>query len=357
MSATYLLTLRPLEPYFFGNEKTFSFDPKTKADNRYFIRGERVPMQTTVLGALRYLLMPVKNADYRYTEEQHRRNAAMVGPASFDISRSGQTFGVIRKISPVFLAKGHQRFVRTPFDHNSAYTDCYHPFAEYESVDTESGPRLYSPDFNPKAGLADSYMNAQTGALVTIDEIFRFEERVGQNKGQDKKAFFKRQYSMLLDGWSFAVYVTLDTDQLEKDPDAKAALALLTAGAPVYLGQSKSTFIAKLQPEENKMADNIGKLLHPKALYCFGDGLVDPAVYGDCGFAAVQLRDYRSYQTRFTAKSETAGHLVGGITKGQMLYRLLCAGSVLIAEDPAKVENHFATPDCRMIGFNVTIKK
>jgi hypothetical protein len=63
MIQSYLLTLEPMEPYFFGNEKTFSFDPKSPADNRYFIKSERLPMQTTILGALRYLLMPMKKEE------------------------------------------------------------------------------------------------------------------------------------------------------------------------------------------------------------------------------------------------------------------------------------------------------
>jgi hypothetical protein len=343
-----------MEPYFFGNEKTFSFDPKTKADNRYFINGERMPMQTTVLGALRYLLMPVKHADYRYTPEEHRRNTDMVGPASFNIGKSGQTYGAIQKISPVFLAKGAQRYVRTPFDHNPAYGDKYQPFTAYGSVDTEYGERLYIPDFDPKAGLADSYMNAESGELVEIKTIFRSEERVGQNKGKEKKAFFKRQYSMLLDGWAFAAYVTLDTALLEGNPEA---LNKLLAGTPVYMGQSKSTFIAQLQQEDDKMDENIKELLQPNVLYCFGDGLVDPAIYDSCSFAAVQLRDYRSYQTRFENKGETSGRLMGGITKDQMLYRLLCDGSVLISDDPATLQAQFACRDCQKIGFNVTVKK
>ena len=95
MSKCYLLTLQPMEPYFFGNEKTFSFDPQTPADNRYFIRSERLPLQTTVLGALRYLLMPVKNSNYRYTHCQQQQNEAIIGSASFQMDGEKQSFGTI----------------------------------------------------------------------------------------------------------------------------------------------------------------------------------------------------------------------------------------------------------------------
>lgn len=74
------------------------------ADNRYFIKSERMPLQTTVLGTLRYLLMPVKNAGYSYSSEERMRNAAVIGPDSFVIGSTVQSFGAIKKIHPLYLA-------------------------------------------------------------------------------------------------------------------------------------------------------------------------------------------------------------------------------------------------------------
>ena len=57
------LKFTPLEPYFFGNEKTFSF-PNSKDGgqlrNSYLIKSESIPSQTTLFGTIRYLLLPHK---------------------------------------------------------------------------------------------------------------------------------------------------------------------------------------------------------------------------------------------------------------------------------------------------------
>ena len=67
----YLVTFKPVEPYFFGNEKNFAFrgqEKQMQLSNSYFIRSEKMPAQTTLLGVLRYLLLPVKRQDYGYTK-------------------------------------------------------------------------------------------------------------------------------------------------------------------------------------------------------------------------------------------------------------------------------------------------
>ena len=110
MATTYKISFKPVEPYFFGNEKTFAFPVKgenaSPSVSSYFIRSEDMPSQSTILGALRYLFLDHKNPDFKYTKEQAADNAKAVGPASFDIaSEDVQQFGLIRKISPVFISE------------------------------------------------------------------------------------------------------------------------------------------------------------------------------------------------------------------------------------------------------------
>ena len=52
--STYLVRLTPQEPYFFGNEKNLEFKGQKnrgQMTNRYYIKSERTPLQTTLLGA------------------------------------------------------------------------------------------------------------------------------------------------------------------------------------------------------------------------------------------------------------------------------------------------------------------
>lgn len=357
MSKSYLLTLRPMEPYFFGNEKTFSFDPQNPGDNRYFIKGERMPMQTTVLGVLRYLLMPVKNPGYRYTEAEQARNAAIIGPDSFGIDAPEQHFGAIQSISPVFLTCGTQKYVRTPFDHVVSETSRYTPFRDYRTVETDRGTQWFAADYDAKAGLPDSYMNAADGSLISAEALFSPEIRTSNSKGKEEKSYFKKQFLRLTDGWAFAAYVTLDTATLEGDPAARAVLHALEAGTAAYLGQNKSAFVLRLQPEENTLPEQVSRLLRPGTVYCLGDCLVPGTVYDSCLFAAVRLRDYRAYRTVFRRHTDEAGTYLGGISKSQELHKLLCAGSVLIPREPDTLPRSFHQPNCRAIGFNITVSR
>lgn len=354
MIQSYLLTLEPMEPYFFGNEKTFSFDPKSPADNRYFIKSERLPMQTTILGALRYLLMPMKKESYRYSNLEQMRNSAIIGPASFSMDGPEQDFGVIRQISPVFLMNNGQKFVRTPFDHCvKADRKHYTPLCDCETVMTERGEQLYFKDFSAKTGIPDSYMNVQSGELVEAEEIFHGIVRTGINRGRTERGFYKKQFIRMERGWTFGAYASLDLDILETDPDAKAALSAMMKGTTVFLGQNKSAFSVRLLPEEDTLAQTVGKLLRPDVLYCMGDACVDGDVYARCRFAVSQTRDYRAYQTVFSRNPDTS--YTGSVRKNARLYKMLRAGSILIPDLSRETLAYFRKEQLLKIGFNVTV--
>ena len=354
MSKTYLLTMRPLEPYFFGNEKTFSFDPKKPEDNRYFIKSERMPLQTTVLGALRYLLMPVKNAGYHYSAEEQSRNAAVIGPASFAIEGSEQSFGAIGKLSPVFLLQGQAKYVRTPFDHCPGVDDRYTPMVNGVEVTTEGGKCIYFPEYDPKKGIHDSFMNAEDATLVKASEIFSSTVRVGVNKLRKEKGFYKRQFAALCTGWAFGAYVELNEDCLAGDPAAVQALAELEAGTIAYLGQNKSAFAVSLKAEENTLSRLVASHLEKGRVYCFGDTLAKAAVYQKCKFAATMTRDYRAYSTKFVARDQGTRY-VGTVQKDARLYKLLSAGSILIPAEGERLSCCLSNTQCEIIGFNITV--
>lgn len=349
MNETYLLTLHPEEPYFFGNEKTFLFNADAASGNRYFIKGEPLPSQTTLLGAMRYLLMPVKNADFRYTAQEQLRNGRIIGEASFDLQQNKQSFGAIAKICPVFLLRENKKYVHTPFDHvrgpKEARNKSYVPFAKYHPVETDKEKKWFAADFNSKDGLTDTFMDIENGSIVETEEIFKTTTRVGIDKNKDKKAFFKKQYHILNSGWSFGAYVTLDTQLLQEDAQAHQNLEEMKTGTTVYLGQNKAAFTAKLLRQDDTMGAQIARWLRPDVLYCFSDALVSPQVYDKCVFAATKLRDYRAYFTSFEKDA-------GRIRKGSELYKMLTAGSILIPSDMDAVREAFHNEHYQTIGFN-----
>lgn len=326
----YLMTLTPQEPYFFGNEKSFLYpgvDTGTSG-SRYFIKSELTPAQTTLLGSLRYILLPKKG----YAHTQEKENTDVVGEKSFKYGETN-TFGKILGLSPLFLLKdGAEKLVVTPFDHIKGEKK-YTPFSVYAT--TEDG-RLFPTEYKAKDGISHSYMSVENGRIYELDAIFKKETRVGINRSATDKGFFKKEYANLLDGFSFATYVTLSDDITPKD-------------AVVFMGQGKSLFTVKFNEADDKadkeLSDAIAKRLRKGVFYCFGDAFLcmGNAIYKNASFAVTGTRDYRAYTTRG-----------GKVTKGSTLYKLLSAGSIFVSEKMDFAEC-FHDPTVEIVGYNTVI--
>ena len=130
--ATYLIKFKPIDPWFFGNEKSFAFPGSTAESGyrvSYFARSETLPSQSAILGTLRYLMLPHKKAWKDYSEDEIKQNNDAVGKESFDIdykpteSEPTQEFGCIKKISPVFIMKNDEILIPLPLVHNAKKSD------------------------------------------------------------------------------------------------------------------------------------------------------------------------------------------------------------------------------------------
>lgn len=335
----YQLTFTPQAPYFFGNEKTFSFvGEPARYGKLYYIKGERLPSQSTVFGALRYLLLPEK------TFAGAARAADRIGPESFRMGAEGQRFGAIRAISPLFLCRGEEWFIPAPLDHNTAAgNERYTPFAQYEPMMTPKGERWYAKDYAAKRGLTDGFLSLADAHIES--GLFTPTLRVGIQRGKD---LFKREFQCLRSGFSFSILAQLDDEELEGRQDV------------VYMGQGKTTFTVRFsqRSEENAFSHLEEKVRGPLSerhagrpyLYCLSDVLIDlPAdgtvardLYAGVPMAVTQAREYRAYQT-------AEG---GRIRKDSTLLRLLRAGSILIGTDKAPAPDTARQANARTAGFN-----
>lgn len=333
---TYLVTLTPQEPFFFGNEKTFLFEKEEnqgQRGNSYYIRSERTPLQSTLMGMMRYILMPYK--DHKHPEQ----NAPVIGAESFKIDAENQSFGVIKKLSPLFVMNGGEKYVATPFD---CMADCerYTPFSNYKTVETNSGKKLITDDFSAKKGIADSYVRLSDGELVQSNVIFGTETRVRNLKatsGKNEKGFFKKEYVFLKDNFCFAFYAELDDG------------AVIPAGGKTtaFLGQGKSLFNVTFTEQNNTLYTETAKLLTAGMSYCLSDVFADAEVLHSCEFAVVDTRDYRAYITNPD----------GSITKDPVLYKLIKAGSVFIISDKEKFDALTQKSNCQIAGYNCIVSK
>ena len=355
MSA-YRVTFTPSGPYFFGNEKTFQYPgQKVKNDfgSLYYIKSEKMPMQTTLLGALRYVLLPQKGLGKNLLSDD---TVQAIGASSFDIdSEKMQNFGRIKSISPIFIRKGEEYFIPTPFDHNNAAKKAddgktyYTPMSDFGEVDTLDGKKLYLRDYDAKFGIADSFTSLSDAHLET--DLFSPDVRVGINrKDRSEGGFFKKEYVALKLGFAFSVFADIDGESLAGKTFS------------VLLGQGKVPFSVLFEEEksncveifEKKIADVLkNKAIPYDRIYCPSDMLTDGGeLYGGMHLAITATRDYRSFKTK----------IGGGVEKGSVLHRMIAAGSVFFPSDGhgekgplAWMKNTEKQRNAASIGFNQMI--
>lgn len=336
----YLVTFKPQEPYFFGNEKRFTFmgERSDNVGSNYFVRSERVPSQSTMIGTLRYILLPIKKNYGEYTPADIEKNDAAVGPRSFRYGDENR-FGVIKELSPVFIMQGDEALIPTPLDHQVGKS-VYTPFADYASCGEGSG-RVYPTEYKAKNGTASSYTRLSDRAVVEQDGIFDSTVRVGINRQNRTEGFFKREYAILKEGFAFAVYAELDEG------------ASVPESTVVYMGQGKSTFTVTFTPvEDGAKADFIGRvadiLRNEEVCYCLSDVFVDADIYGGVKFAATELRDYRAYTT-----------CGGRVSKDTTLYKLIKAGSTFLVDGDrwAEFSKRITDPTVETVGYNCVVSQ
>ncbi len=380
MATTYKITFKPVEPYFFGNEKASAFPVKdgnaSPSVSSYFIRSEDIPSQSTILGALRYLFLAHKNPDFKYTEEQAADNAKAVGPASFDIaSEDVQKFGLIRKISPVFISGNDKdgkevSLIPTPMDHNRKDSKetrksdpqaklYYSPFNDYLPITTAEEQKLYANDFDVKEGLEKSFVSLSDGEIYKKEKIFEADLRIGINRATQNDGFFKKEYKMLKEGFAFTVYA-----ELEVATDNE----IISRSQCIFLGQGKSAFSVRFEKSKDELFASAESFLKSYSrtnesdrktnasysfFYCLSDTFVSSFDTKKITFCAIDTKDYRAFRTVFKDKEKFRFTTV---KKGNELYRLLKAGSIIITKDEEDFELINRNENANRIGFNSIIK-
>ena len=347
---TYKVTFTPLEPYFFGNEKGFKYPVgkgehksgnKSQFTNQYFIRSERLPSQSTLLGALRYHFLPVKKSNWDYCEAERDLNSATVGADGFDPAED-RKFGKLLKISPVFICNSEHNLVPVPMNHKTGYFDetpekkfirnsTYTPFEKYSEVATPLGERLYAEDYDGKIGACTDYMSLTDGAVVERTKIFTTEIRIGINRRTTRNGFFKKEYCMLQPGYSFGAFVDLEDDLEVND-------------GVVFLGQGKSAFAFNFVLAENTLASDVKKYLPEGVAYCLGDTFASPEIYGRSKFTVTDTKTYRVYSKKGVS-----------VTKNDELYRVITAGSIFIPIDKEDFAKTIYKENLNRIGYNEII--
>ena len=348
----YLVTFTPLEPYFFGSERTLAWPgDRSLYKQGYYIRSEKWPLQTTLFGAVRFLLLQANGRKPGDTSALSEKEQALIGPESFDPDKTApQPFGLIRSLSPLFLARqaDGRLLIPAPMDHRCGAGGRYTPFADYSGpAETADGPKIWTEEYNAKEGTVSGWLSLKDGTVLHNGSLFRPVPRTGINRGRQNDGYFKKEYQRLEEGYAFAAFCDLAGEPENPPPSV------------VYLGQGKSAFRVAFTPSATDWRETVRPLFesHPvlsrRALvYLPSDALVpdggDRGVYDGLLFAAAGVRDFRTIVT------VNAGDRIHR-RKHPCFRHLLQAGSVLIAEIGQKARewaDRHSHPNAAQIGMN-----
>lgn len=366
----YLITLRPLEPYFFGGERTFGFGKKDGQIQKYYIVSELTPSQTTLFGTLRYIILKQKNA--LRGEENADCSADLVGAESFSFKKSlfpdkrivnteekevYQSFGIIRSISPLFLTLGDEWLVPTPYNHNpggnGSSKNTYTPFTMSEPpIGSGDGFTLFPVDYRSKNGYGGGYTALSNLSIVPDDDIFLTDIRTGINSHrtddithgiENDGSLFKKERKMLKENICFAFIAEIaDNEVLQCETDI------------VFMGQDKSPFIYEIQKTDEDFTKRIQNAFRKADIqthfqYAASDILpVNGNLFPDNVHMSYYMADtkvMRNLETNLRAEN-----FYSSLTK-QNLYKFMRAGSVFFTD-----ENFCNNAALRMIGLNTIIK-
>ena len=381
MSKQALVTFTPLEPYFFGSELTHG-----DGGANYFAKGNRLPQQTTLCGALRHLLY----------ENRYKR-----GPNSFtpgDTTRND--YGDLLGLSPLFLrqmvADSPRYFLRQAIDR---YQDAVlsrfvlEAGADHNLFLTETTQRLLRHRRNQiqppltetlaakvqwqeasvwraetgKKKQADAWVGQTTDEVVPADDIFLEVTRPGITKNRNgipkegEANFYKQTAYRLATGWSFAVLATF-ADEVDFAPLDDYCLPI---------GGEKTVFAIGVQSETRTLEQLFpSSLFYPVghapglALVLTADAYIPAAAWPYIATGVSATVDFRHIRTNAGVRDygplkallpgDKSGDYPDQLTKSTK-YSLLQRGSVLICEnkeDLTTLTKLLCIDPWRKIGFN-----
>lgn len=362
MSKKALITFTPLEPYFFGGETTHG----NGRERNYFSKSNLYPQQTTLCGALRFLLL------------QHGYNHGLNSFTPEDATLND--YGDLLHVSPLFLKNpdGHfflrQALDRQPEDSQPLCLETAVPHAwalldngamEYPTQWVQ-GSRW--PTYEPKRKRANEWVSP-SAEPVRSESIFMVFNRPGipkeelrnPNPRADGPGLFKQDLFRLAENWAFSILVEFSD---------KVNLTDLN-NQNIPMGGEKSVFHLSVVEENRSFADlfpaketfyRVAPDGGQPRLVLASDAWVTNNVWENTLGAVTETTDFRHIHTHISVNK--FGPMQSPFTtfdaqnprlRKSTKYTLLARGSVLVCADRTalhKVESALAILPWQGIGFN-----
>ena len=329
--AKYLVKFQPVDMFFFGQETKYrpkKKDGKIIFEADYFQKSAFFPQQTTVLGALRYLLLQ-KHGQIPIRDQATAEK--LIGPESFNASQSGQQdFGIIKRISPVYLAVDEHFYMPAPKDICKREKEGNIVEAEKMNFDFENNRLPVIDNYSPKEGLFDGMVRLTSFDVLNYtktdenkyDYVFVEVEKVGINKKQSEDAFYKQISCKPNQGKNiaFVVEAEIEEDGLENEV------------FHIPVGAEKHTF--RVEFLKNKSLPEIKYQLrlknnvdNPPAVLLISDTFVDDEANDLFSFSISGVKPFRYLLTK-TGPDVKYGHF--SVSKNRL--QLFQRGSIFFFE-------------------------
>ncbi|MCK5059489.1 MAG: hypothetical protein KAT34_22760 [Candidatus Aminicenantes bacterium] len=368
----YLVTLRPLESFFFGGRK--NSEPEEKKD--YYVKSRHFPQQTALLGMLRQELL-MQNGLFPLNSNNREQAARLIGGKSFNPGCENQDFGVIQEMSPLVLTKDDHFFHPCPKDlgmtliiEKSEGKSCFNLAKENgETGKEQAGERPFIPHmkgYNPKTGTPELLIaNNGCKEWLKYPDVFTESEQVGIKKGREgrteEEAYYKQVFLRMEKGFSYAFFISL-----KKDCDNKP---VVLKDSIIYMGGERSAFKMTIKEVSEKSGSENIKELFDKTLpdfaeakiILYSDAYVDAGIINLCKFAVTESCYFRNIRSN-VRKTKKFDNLKPRDEESEITPYLgkrlnfLKRGSVLYPDDEdgsiEKIKEMLGKPHFQKIGYN-----
>ncbi|MBN1222392.1 MAG: hypothetical protein JXB23_04045 [Candidatus Aminicenantes bacterium] len=323
----YLITLRPVDGFFFGGAETFGDGKNTN----YLVRSDKLPQQTTLIGMLRKEILrqhgPFKALYHDYTNDEKTKMAERIGSKPFSFSGPNK-FGALKRVSPVFLTDGTKNYIPIPLDHD------INLIVKQDRIFGSTAMKIFRhgapTGYDGKKGLPSGFM-ASNGECMDDEDIFIRIEKVGIRKDKwdedDEKAFYKQTRYKLKRNFRFAFIVDCD---------------LNLGNALVEMGGERSIF-AMTVTETSDCFEKIFSAIHCSGHLLLADTLTENAIYDACTHAIADIVPFRHFENQMDKYKS--------LDKSPVTF-LLKRGTVLYG-DRGKIEACLNKDALTRCGFNI----
>lgn len=387
----FLIKLTPLTPYFFGGENTFG-DGKIN----YFARSNYLPQQTTILGMLRHQLLVQNNLIG--TDPIDSDWKSLIGEDSFQ-KKDGKfisNFGIISKISPVFLVNEKSYFItqsldwaysvnesKLPGQNNPKISDLQVAPIEVDysvdngfvifDKDTRNVPVLSCGNrpYDPKLGLKSLWVDSKGERLIQWEYenprnfnnghgfdngVFVPHSQIGihrilDRKRTDKGDFYKQVSYKLVDGFSFAFFAELNLSD-----------KYIFGSQNIIMGGDKTVVRMDVCNADNLSFENVFSIetfskrfsrKHP-SIVLLSDSLCVDSILENCSFSINGSVNFKNIITQQQKDINYAAFNKGGVSKNSENLKLFRRGSVFYPCEGkmSEVENAIKNDAFSKIGYN-----